>query len=70
MRTRSAQSSGISARDTGVLVAIDSDAHSVAALADLRFGVGQARRGWLEKKDVLNTRPVDAVRKLLATLRR
>jgi DNA polymerase (family 10) len=31
----------------------------------LRFGVGQARRGWLEKSDVLNTRPLKELRKLL-----
>jgi hypothetical protein len=31
----------------------------------LRFGVGQARRGWLEAKDVLNTRPLRELRKLL-----
>ena len=39
-----------------MLVAINSDAHSTFELDQLRFGVGQARRGWLEKKDVLNTR--------------
>ena len=33
--------------------------------ANLRYGVGQARRGWLEKDDVLNTRPLAALRRLL-----
>ena len=33
-------------------------------LANLRYGVGQARRGWLERSDVLNTRPLAALRKL------
>ena len=55
------------AKDEGVLVSINSDAHSVDALNDLEFGVGQARRGWLEKKDVLNTRTLPQVRKLLKT---
>ncbi len=54
-----------SAKEEGVLVSIDSDAHSTFDLANLKFGVGQARRGWLEKQDVLNTRPLAALRKLL-----
>src|SRR5574340_464486 len=54
-----------SARDEGVLVSIDSDAHSILDLANLKFGVGQARRAWLGKADVLNTRPLAALRKLL-----
>jgi DNA polymerase (family 10) len=53
------------AREEGVLVSINSDAHSTFDLANLKFGVGQARRGWLEKKDVLNTRPLAGLRKLL-----
>jgi len=54
------------ARDEGVLVAISSDAHGVDGFESLRYGVGQARRGWLEKKDVLNTRPLAELRRLLA----
>ena len=57
------------AREEGVLVSINSDAHSIADFDNLRFGVGQARRGWLEKKDVLNTRPLAALRTLLAATR-
>jgi DNA polymerase (family 10) len=53
------------AREEGVLVAINSDAHSTASFDHLRYGVGQARRGWLEKDDVVNTRPLKDVRKLL-----
>lgn len=49
-----------------VLVSINSDAHSVQGMALLRHGIGQARRGWLEKKDVLNTRPLKKLRTLLA----
>ncbi len=44
------------AKQEGVLVSINSDAHSTFEFGVLRFGVGQARRGWLEKNDVLNTR--------------
>ncbi len=54
------------AKDEGVLVAIDSDAHATDGFDVLRYGVGQARRGWLAKKDVLNTRPLAQVRQLLA----
>ena len=53
------------AKELGVLIAINSDAHNVSALDHLRFGVGQARRGWLEKNDVLNTRPLKELRTLL-----
>jgi DNA polymerase (family 10) len=53
------------AKETGVLVSINSDAHSIAELANLKYGIGQARRGWLEKRDVLNTRPLNEVRRLL-----
>ena len=53
------------AREEGVLVAVDSDAHSVHDFGNLRFGIGQARRGWLEKDDVLNTRRLAQLRPLL-----
>jgi DNA polymerase (family 10) len=59
------------ARDEGVSVSIDSDAHSVEELDNLAFGVGQARRGWLTKRDVLNTLTLPQLRKrLAATMRR
>jgi DNA polymerase (family 10) len=57
------------AREEGVLVSINSDAHSGPDFDNLRYGVGQARRGWLEKRDVLNTRKLPALRKLLAATR-
>jgi DNA polymerase (family 10) len=53
------------AKAAGVLVAINTDAHSVAEFGQLRYGIGQARRGWLEKKDVLNTRPLNKLSQLL-----
>jgi DNA polymerase (family 10) len=54
------------AREAGVLVCIDSCAHDAAGFGNLDFGLGQARRGWLTAADVLNTRPIDEVRALLA----
>ncbi len=53
------------ARDEGVLIAINSDAHSVDDFDNLAYGIGQARRGWLEKGDVLNTRDLKGLRSLL-----
>ncbi|MDD5676813.1 MAG: DNA polymerase/3'-5' exonuclease PolX [Kiritimatiellae bacterium] len=52
------------ARELGVKVAISTDSHSPLSLDFMRLGVGQARRGWLEKDDVLNTRSWEAARKL------
>ena len=57
------------AKDEGVLVSIDSDAHDTDGFGNLAYGVGQARRGWPEKKDVLNCRPLAEVRRLLAARR-
>lgn len=53
------------AREEGVLISIASDAHGTLDFANLVYGVGQARRGWLEKQDVLNTRPLKALLPLL-----
>lgn len=44
--------------DAGVKIAIDSDAHAKAHYDYLRFGIAQARRGWAEKKDVINCWPL------------
>ncbi len=59
----------ITAREAGVPVAIDSDAHAREDFAHLRLGIGQARRGWLAA-DVLNTRPLPELRRLLAGARK
>jgi len=53
------------AKDEGVLVSINSDAHSVLDFENLRYGVGQARRGWLDKSVVLNTRTLQSLRPML-----
>ncbi len=58
------------ARERGILIAINTDAHSIDELRFMEFGVYQARRGALEAKDVLNTRPVKELRKLLQQRRR
>jgi DNA polymerase (family 10) len=42
------------AKEKGVLVAINPDAHNTDGLKDVYFGVGVARKGWLEKKNVIN----------------
>jgi DNA polymerase (family 10) len=55
------------AKERGVKVAVSTDAHSTDGLGFMRFGIGQARRGWLEAQDVVNTRGRDA---LLKSMRR
>jgi DNA polymerase (family 10) len=55
--------------ERGVRLSIASDAHSVGQLAFLEGGVRQARRGWARRQDVLNTLPVDALRRLLCAIR-
>jgi DNA polymerase (family 10) len=49
----------------GLKVAISTDAHAVDHLLYMRFGIGQARRGWLEPTDVLNTRSFKDLQRLL-----
>ena len=53
------------AKQAGVKLAISTDAHSVDAYECIRFGIDQARRGWLTADDVLNTRPLAELRKIL-----
>ncbi len=52
------------AKDMGVKVAISTDAHRTTNLEFMRFGVGQARRGWLEPTDVINTQPLNKLKRL------
>jgi DNA polymerase (family 10) len=55
----------------GVTVTIDSDCHKSTLLdRQMRLGVGTARRGWVEARHVLNTRPVSEVRAFVAAKRR
>jgi len=53
------------AKSKGVKLAISTDAHSVNHYQYIRFGIDQARRGWLTADDVINTRPLADLRKLL-----
>jgi len=52
------------AREAGLKLAIDSDGHETGALDFVELGVGQARRAWLTKDDVLNTRTWKQIEKL------
>ncbi|MFO0907215.1 MAG: DNA polymerase/3'-5' exonuclease PolX [Isosphaeraceae bacterium] len=57
------------ARERGVRIVINPDAHSTGGLADLDYGVWVARRGWLESADILNTRSLSEVETILAARR-
>jgi DNA polymerase (family 10) len=48
----------------GVMIVIDSDAHRTATLANIRWGIATARRAWLTKEQVANTRPWTELTKL------
>lgn len=54
------------ARDAGVKFAVDTDAHSVADLDNLPYGIGTAQRGWLTCDDVINTWPLDRLLEFFA----
>jgi len=53
------------AKEMGLKLAVSTDAHSTTDLDFMRFGLDQARRGWLEPDDVLNTRDWKALKNLL-----
>jgi DNA polymerase (family 10) len=53
------------AKEVGIKIALATDGHSIGDLDFMRFGVNQARRGWLEPEDVLNTRGLKELKKLL-----
>jgi DNA polymerase (family 10) len=54
------------AKERGVKIVISTDSHSTTNLKYMKYGVETARRGWLEKQDVINTLPLD---QFLAVLR-
>ncbi|MFF4403078.1 DNA polymerase/3'-5' exonuclease PolX [Streptomyces sp. NPDC001404] len=54
------------AKRYGVKFAVNTDAHSVTHLPYMRYGVGTAQRGWLTKDDVINTWPLQRLRRFLA----
>ncbi|MDA2925477.1 DNA polymerase/3'-5' exonuclease PolX, partial [Acidobacteria bacterium AH-259-L09] len=53
------------ARDMGALISINSDSHSTEMLRYMQYGVFTARRGWLAAKDVINTYPLEKLRRVL-----
>jgi DNA polymerase (family 10) len=53
------------AKSAKVRLAISTDAHSTSGFANMCFGVDQARRGWLEAGDVINTLPLAQLKKVL-----
>jgi DNA polymerase (family 10) len=53
-------------RDMGVLLSINSDAHSISMLDLMPYGVDTARRGWLEPGDVINTYSLGQLKAVLA----
>ena len=58
------------AREAGLKLVIDSDGHQVAALDYVEFGIGQARRAWLTRNDVVNTRTWKQVERIRKRRRR
>jgi DNA polymerase (family X) len=57
------------AREMGVLISINPDAHAIRELSDISYGVGIARKGWQEKKDVLNTRSAEEVKAIFQRMK-
>jgi len=53
------------AKQAGVKIVINTDSHRSSDLQYMRYGVDQARRGWLEKSDVANSLPLNAFLKLI-----
>ena len=53
------------AKEKGVMISINPDAHEAAGLAEIFYGIGIARKGWQEKKDILNTRTAAEIADLL-----
>ncbi|WP_412539050.1 DNA polymerase/3'-5' exonuclease PolX [Longispora sp. K20-0274] len=58
------------ARRAGVRFAVDTDAHAVTHLDNLRYGIGTAQRGWLTAEDVVNAWPLRRLRAFIAAKRR
>lgn len=57
------------AKEKGVMISINPDAHAVAGLGDVFYGVNIARKGWQESKDVLNTKGVNDIKDTFKKLR-
>jgi DNA polymerase (family X) len=53
------------AKEKGVKICINPDAHSIQGLSNIFYGVGTARKGWLEKQDVINTMAIAEMERFL-----
>ena len=53
------------AKEMGVKMAVNTDAHNIYSLNYMEYGINQARRGWCEKEDIVNTRDLKGLRELL-----
>jgi len=53
------------ARKMGIPISINPDSHTPKGLEDVRFGVAAARRGWLSKENIFNTKSLQDVKKAL-----
>jgi DNA polymerase (family 10) len=57
------------AKSKGVPCSINPDAHSIVGLEDLWFGVQIARKGWLQREDVINCLPLGRIDKVIGRKR-
>lgn len=57
------------AKEHGVQFVLGTDAHSVSNLSFMRFGIATARRGWLEKEDILNTYSIKKIERILGDVK-
>jgi DNA polymerase (family X) len=55
----------IEAKKYNIKFSLGTDAHTKGSLENMRFGVGQAKRGWLEKKDIINTMSYKQLKKFI-----
>lgn len=58
------------AKEKGVLISINPDAHSADGFYDIFYGIGIARKGWLEKKDVLNAKTLSDIKDTLLKIKK
>jgi len=58
------------AKEKGVKIVINTDAHELEGLNDMKYGVWVARRAWLEKEDVINTRALPHLMEILRQKRK
>lgn len=53
------------AQEAGVYISINTDAHNSGMLSHMKYGVGNARKGWIEKDTVINTWPIDKLKQFM-----